>query len=87
MTAFTLRQNLLHMQHHFLCNISYVVIAMSMGKSLKYTTSFSYYSLLWWGSYYIFVVLIHDVFTSNSFTNSNITYGRVIATLRESSFT
>ena len=39
MTAFTLRQNLLHMQHHFLCNISYVAIAMSMGKSLKYTTS------------------------------------------------
>ena len=39
MTAFTLRQNMLHMQHHFLCNISYVAIAMSMGKSLKYTTS------------------------------------------------
>ena len=39
MTAFTLRQNLLHMQHHFLCNISYVAIAMSMGKSLKYTTN------------------------------------------------
>ena len=39
MTAFTLRQNLLYMQHHFLCNISYVVIAMSMGKSLKYTTT------------------------------------------------
>ena len=32
-----LRQNMLHMQHHFLCNISYVVIAESMGKSLKYT--------------------------------------------------
>ena len=31
MTAFTLRQNLLHMQHHFLYNISYVVIALSMG--------------------------------------------------------
>ena len=30
---------MLHMQHHFLCNISYVVIAESMGKSLKYTTS------------------------------------------------
>ena len=27
------------MQHHFLCNISYVVIAESMGMSLKYTTS------------------------------------------------
>ena len=26
------------MQHHFLCNISYIVIAESMGKSLKYTT-------------------------------------------------
>ena len=26
------------MQHHLLCNISYVVIAESMGKSLKYTT-------------------------------------------------
>ena len=26
------------MQHHFLCNISYVVIAESMGKSLKYAT-------------------------------------------------
>ena len=25
------------MQHYFLCNISYVVIAESMGKSLKYT--------------------------------------------------
>ena len=41
MTAFTLRQNLLHMQHHFLCNISYVVIALSMGKSLNYTTNHS----------------------------------------------
>ena len=30
---------MLHMQHHFLCNISYVVIAESMGKGLKYTTS------------------------------------------------
>ena len=30
---------MLHMQHHILCNISYVVIAESMGKSLKYTTS------------------------------------------------
>ena len=29
---------MLHMQHHILCNISYVVIAESMGKSLKYTT-------------------------------------------------
>ena len=29
---------MLHMQHHFLCNIGYVVIAESMGKSLKYTT-------------------------------------------------
>jgi hypothetical protein len=27
------------MQHHFLCNISYVAIAESMGKSLKYTTN------------------------------------------------
>ena len=43
MTAFTLRQNLLHMQHHFLCKISYVVIAMSMGKSLKYTTNIYIY--------------------------------------------
>ena len=25
---------MLHMQHHFLCNISYVVIAEPMGKSL-----------------------------------------------------
>ena len=33
-----LRQNMFHMQHHFLCNISYVVIAASMGESLKYTT-------------------------------------------------
>ena len=31
------------MQHHFLCNISYVAIAMSMGKSLKYTTSICCY--------------------------------------------
>ena len=30
---------MLHMQHHFLCNISYVVIAESMGESLKYTTN------------------------------------------------
>ena len=30
---------MLHMQHHILCNISYVVIAESMGKSLKYTTN------------------------------------------------
>ena len=30
---------MLHMQHYFLCNISYVVIAESMGKSLKYTTN------------------------------------------------
>ena len=36
-----LRQNMLHMQHHFLCNISYVVIAESMGKSLKYTTKYN----------------------------------------------
>ena len=28
----------LHMQHHFLCNISHVVIAESVGKSLKYTS-------------------------------------------------
>ena len=41
MTAFTFRQNLLHMQHHFLCNISYVVITLSMGKSLKYTTMYN----------------------------------------------
>ena len=34
----SLRVSMLHMQHHFLCNISYVVIAESMGKSLKYTT-------------------------------------------------
>ena len=34
-----LRQNMLHMQHHFLCNISYLVIAASMENSLKYTTS------------------------------------------------
>ena len=27
------------MQHHFLCNISFVVIAPSMGMSLMYTTS------------------------------------------------
>ena len=27
------------MQHHFLCNISFVVIAESVGKSLKYTTN------------------------------------------------
>ena len=27
------------MQHHILCNISYVVIAESMRKSLKYTTN------------------------------------------------
>ena len=31
-------QNVLHMQHYFLCNISYIVIAESMEKSLKYTT-------------------------------------------------
>ena len=30
-----LEQNMLYMQHHFLCNISYVVIAASMGNSLK----------------------------------------------------
>jgi hypothetical protein len=30
---------MLHMQYHFLCNISYVVIAESMGKGLKYTTT------------------------------------------------
>ena len=30
---------MLHMQHHFLCNVSYVVIAGSMEKSFKYTTS------------------------------------------------
>ena len=29
---------MLHMQHHFLCNTSYVGTAESMGKSLKYTT-------------------------------------------------
>ena len=34
---------MLHMQHHFLCNISYVVIAESMGKSLKYTTNIHTY--------------------------------------------
>ena len=33
---------MLHMQHHFLCNISYVVIAESMGKCLKYTIKYSY---------------------------------------------
>ena len=33
-----LRQNMLHMQHHFLCNISYVVNAASMENSRKYTT-------------------------------------------------
>ena len=32
---------MLHIQHHFLCNVSYVVIAESMGKSLKYTTRFA----------------------------------------------
>ena len=32
------KANMLHMQHHFLCNIIYVVITESMGKSLKYTT-------------------------------------------------
>ena len=25
---------MLHMQHHFLCNISYVVVAVSMGKTV-----------------------------------------------------
>ena len=30
--------NMLHMQHHFLCFISYIVIAVSMGNSLKCTT-------------------------------------------------
>ena len=29
---------MLHMQHHFLCNISFVVIVASMGIDLKYTT-------------------------------------------------
>ena len=33
---FAYGKKMLHMQHHFLCNISYVVIAESMGKSLKY---------------------------------------------------
>ena len=33
---------MLHIQHHILCNISYVVIAESMEKSLKYTTSNNY---------------------------------------------
>ena len=33
-----LRQNMLYMQRHFLCNISYAVTAASMGNSLKYTT-------------------------------------------------
>ena len=33
-----LRRNMLHMQHHFLCNIGYVVIAASMRNTLKYTT-------------------------------------------------
>ena len=32
---------MLHMQHHILCNISYVVIAESMGKSLKTTIIYS----------------------------------------------
>ena len=32
---------MLHMQHHFLCNISYVVITESMEKSLKYTTNYN----------------------------------------------
>ena len=40
---------MLHMQHHILCNISYVVIAESMGKSLKYTTI----------PYYTFYVDLH----------------------------
>ena len=26
---------MLHMKHHFMCNISYVVIAMSMGKIIE----------------------------------------------------
>ena len=30
---------MLHMQHHFLCNITYVVTAESMGKGLTYTTN------------------------------------------------
>ena len=30
---------MLHMQHRFLCNISFVVIVASMGIDLKYTTT------------------------------------------------
>ena len=33
-----------NMQHHFLCNISFVVIVASMGIDLKYTTIKSIYS-------------------------------------------
>ena len=35
---------MLHMQHHFLCNITFVVIEVSIGVSLKYTTI--YHTLL-----------------------------------------
>ena len=31
---------MLHIQHHILCNFSYVVIVESMGKSIKYTIHF-----------------------------------------------
>ena len=46
----SLKQNMLHnvIQHHFLCNISDVVIAPSMGMSLKYTTMYcTTLRLLW----------------------------------------
>ena len=41
-----LGQNMLHMQHHFLCNISFVVIVVSVGIDLKYTTSNSCKTLI-----------------------------------------
>jgi len=31
--------NVFHIQHHYICNICYVVITISMGNSLKYTTN------------------------------------------------
>ena len=54
-TVFILGQNMLHMQHHFLCNITYVVTAESMGKSLTYTTITLYYI-----RYKISAVSVHE---------------------------
>ena len=57
---------MLHKQHHILCNISYVVIAESMGKSLKYTTNYVKLTTNKW---------VHEVYvTHNNLVTVKCTY-------------